>query len=109
MKLALGAESRVKVDPGKQPDVGLQARFVGKFDKDNFQWAKPDQGNTCKSRSGNRRGTGEKSSSELIGNETVLSRATSHLSSCEDLCRPFLASSLPSVPGGLLTALPDSP
>lgn len=62
------AGSRVKVDPGKQLDVGLQTRFVGKFDEASFQWTKPDQGNTCKSRSGDRRGTGEKTSSELMRN-----------------------------------------
>lgn len=93
MKLTLEARPRVKVDPGKQPDLGLLSMFVGHFDE--------QQGNACKSGSGDRRGTGEKTSSKLIWNETVLSRATSHLSSCEDLCRPLLASSLPSVPGGL--------
>lgn len=98
----------MKVDPGKQP-LGLQSSFVGEFDEDSFQWTKTHQGDACKSGSGDRRGIGEKTSSKLIWNETVLLRATSHLSSCEGLCRPLLASSLPSVPGGTVTALPDSP
>lgn len=34
MKLALEAGVRVRVDPGKQPDLGLQSRFVGKVDED---------------------------------------------------------------------------
>lgn len=96
--------SRVKVDPGKQPDPELQSRLVRKFDEDSFQWIKPNQDNACKTRVRDRRGAGEKTTSELIWNATVLSRATSHLTSCADLCRPLLASGLPLVLWKAVTA-----
>ena len=38
--MALEVRPRVNVDPGKQPDLGLQSRFVGKCDEDSCQWTK---------------------------------------------------------------------
>lgn len=96
--------SRVKVDPGKQPDPELQSRLVRKLDEDSFQWIKPHRDNAWNTRARDGRGAGGKTTSELIWNETVLSRATSHLTSCVDLCRPLLASGLPLVLRRAVTA-----